>query len=133
MRCPSVSHCAKLIEGELSKMGVADDDPDYVFGEIVARGFMPMLHLTMQRWAGRLPSSRSFCDIGSGTGGAVAVACASGLFDTAIGIELIEPLHDAGLELVKTVRLFFLAVPTLFELADACCSSIARRSPRTAA
>jgi hypothetical protein len=107
VRSPSVKHCTELIEGELSKMGVDDDEAaaDFVFGEIVARGFMSMLHLMVRRWTGSSPPN-SFCDIGSGTGGAVVVAAASGMFTAAMGIELIKPLHDAGLVLADTVRDF---------------------------
>ena len=82
------------------------------YGEIKPSSFATALE-----WLDPKPDER-FIDLGSGTGKAVLTAAATVAFSTAVGVEIMQPLHDAA-ELALSKSPSLRAKSVRFVCADA--------------
>ena len=77
---------------------------NFVYGEIVLEEFYDFLCRYAKNLAPGTPSSRSFYDLGSGTGKSVLVAALCPEFQHARGCEIIECLHGIATTIVDDFR-----------------------------
>jgi precorrin-6B methylase 2 len=83
------------------------------YGEVQADGF-----LTALAWCDPKPGE-TFIDMGSGTGIAVLTAAASVALKSAIGVEIVQSLHDAALTALGSCRGKLITNDVQFVCADA--------------
>ena len=79
-----------------NQLGVSD--ASFIYGEISFQSFAEVFELVKSRHGG-LPANGVFYDLGSGTGKAVVAAALLHEFEYCRGIELLEGLFQASLEL----------------------------------
>ena len=83
------------------------------FGEVRVESF-----LTALAWLNPQPGE-SFVDLGSGTGKAVLTAAAAHSLAAADGVELLRPLHDAGMVALERCRSSLRAASVNLSCGDA--------------